>query len=312
MSFIKTYQVADSLTVKSPFVLEELDESNNLELIEEVDEPIELPSPKKEYFSKIKLDTAEQTGTFYGINNEKSIPIRQAEYATTETHTLEKLFDPNPIAINIANWQVIILVLIVVLLGFAKAFSNNRFKQSIKALFNYGTAQEISREEKVFFHRSNLLFTIIHLLATSLFLYHLKELFNSEGLVSNKFVFFLLIFGSLMILYAGKYLFSKMLSFIFDEVSIASEYIFNVSLYNNLLGIIFIPILCIMFFSSLPLLSVLFYVAFPLIFLTLLLRVIRLYLVGIKNGILYSYIFLYICTLEILPLVVFYRIFILK
>lgn len=312
MPFIKTYQVADSSIVKTPFVIEESDELNNLELIEEVDEPIELPKQKKEYFSKIKLDTAEQTDTFYGINNEKSIPIRQTEQTTTETHTLEKLFDPNPKAINIANWQVIILVLIVVLLGFAKAFSSNRFKQSIKALFNYGTAQEISREEKVFFHRSNLLFTAIHLLATSLFLYHLKELFNSGGLVANKFMFFLLIFGGLTILYTFKYLFFRILSFIFNEASIASEYIFNVSLYNNLLGVILIPILCIMFFSSLPILSVLFYVAFPLIFLIFLLRVIRLYLVGIRKGILYSYIFLYICSLEILPLVVFYRIFVLK
>ncbi len=312
MSFMITYQVADSSALQNPFGVEDQDDQNGLELIEEVDEPVVLPKQKKKYFSKVKLDTTEQADTFYGIKNEGEIPIRATTTATIEEKPLEKLFDPTLNPPGIANWQIIILVATVLLLGFSKAFSRSRFKQSLRALFNYGVAQEITREEKVLFHRSNILFTIIHVFTSSLFLYHIKESIDTTNLEENNMLFFLMLIGFLIFIYMVKYLFSKVLFFVLDDTSIASEYIFNVSLFNNLLGVIFIPVLCLAYFSTLPFSLILLYITIPLVLLTFLLRLIRLYLIGISKGVSYFYIFVYICTLEILPLVVLYRIFILK
>ncbi|MBL4592364.1 MAG: DUF4271 domain-containing protein [Flavobacteriales bacterium] len=310
MSFFITYQVADSSLLKQPFEVEE--EENGLELIEEVDGPINLPPIKNNYFSKIKLDTAGRVDTFYGIKNEGTIPIRNVEIETQKEIALEKLFTPNPLVVNVANWQVIILIGAVLFLGFIKAFSNNRFKLSIRSLFNYGVAQEITREEKVFFHRSNILYTIIHLVTTSLFIFHIKETLKTNVLEENNFITFLLIIGFLMTAYLVKYIFSKIIFYILDDTSMAVEYTFNVSIFSNLLGIILIPILSIAYFSSLPFSFILLYIAIPVLILSFLLRLFRLYVIGNAKGISYFYIFLYICTLEILPLVVLYRIFILK
>jgi hypothetical protein len=251
--------------------------------------------------------------TVYGISNEALIPVRKAKVAEViEQQPIEKLFDPNIKTVEVTNWEIIILLGSVVLIGIVKAFSNNRFKQGIKALFNYGVAQEITREEKVFFHRSNILFTFIHLLTTALFIYQLKEFVGVKVFSSNGFGGFLLILAFLAGMYIVKYLFSKLLLFVFNDTTIAPEYIFNVSLYNNLLGTFFIIILCITYFSLLPISFILIYIALPLILITFFLRVVRLFIVGKTKGILYFYIFVYLCSLEILPLVVLYRIFIHK
>ena len=92
-------------------------------------------------------DTILQEDTVFGINNEMSIPVRQTltESATT-SKPIEKLFDPVPKVVEVANWQVLLLLLSVVFVGLVKSFSSSRFKQGIKALFNYTVAQEITRD----------------------------------------------------------------------------------------------------------------------------------------------------------------------
>ena len=145
-------------------------------------------------------DTIVKTDVVYGMSNEISVPIRQAD-TTSIQEPIIKLFDPSPIIDEVANWQILILVVAVLLMGFVRAFSNSRFNQGIKALFNYSVAQEITREEKVFFHRSNILFTIIHLLTLSLFVFQLREAIRMENIDVNKFSFFLLILTFLGIMY---------------------------------------------------------------------------------------------------------------
>jgi hypothetical protein len=256
-------------------------------------------------------DTIVKTDVVYGMSNEISVPIRQAD-TTSIQEPIIKLFDPSPIIDEVANWQILILVVAVLLMGFVRAFSNSRFNQGIKALFNYSVAQEITREEKVFFHRSNILFTIIHLLTLSLFVFQLREAIRMENIDVNKFSFFLLILTFLGIMYFIKYTFSRVLLFVFNDASIAPEYIFNVSLYNNLLGSTLAPVLCITYFTSVSLQTVLLYLAIPLMLIIFIFRLFRMVNIGKIKGVSYFYIFVYICTLEILPLVVLFRIFILE
>ena len=305
MSFLKPYQNNDSSAIAQ-------DDVNGLDLIEELDDTISLDQPKKKSYKLIKKDSAAVIDTFYGIKNEGAIPVRNAILHTVKETPIEKSFSPTLLPQYIANWQVIILIVAIIMLGIAKAFSSNRFKQSIRGLFKYGVALEITREEKVFFHRSNIFFTLIHLLSTSLLLYQIKELIQPPNIAFSDFIFYLLIIAVLMLIYIVKYLFAQILFYILNDQSIVSEYIFNVSLYNNLLGILFLPILCLTYFSDLEFSFILLYLLLPLTVITFGLRLIRLYFIGKSKGISYFYIFLYICTLEILPLVVLLRIFIFK
>lgn len=240
------------------------------------------------------------------------IPVRQTEvHLVKEKDPVEVLFDPTPLVVNVASWQVLILLGVIVLLGFVKAFSNNRFNQGIKALFNYTVAQEIIREEKVFFHRANIFSSIIHLVTLSLFVFQLGDFFNSGIISMQDFSSYLLILTFFVGMYFVKYIFSRILLFVFDDVSIAPEYIFNVSLYNNLLGVCLIPVVGVTYFMGLPFQSVLLYLAMPIFSIVFLLRLFRLFKIGRTKGFSYFYIIVYICSLEILPLVVLFRIFIL-
>lgn len=251
--------------------------------------------------------------TVYGIANEKAIPHRKVEVKevpATRTE-IELLFDPTYKETNVQPWQTILLLFGLFVVGFAKAFSNNRFKQSLKALFNYSIAQEITREEKVFFHRANLLLTLNHLICVSLFIFYLNDIIHFSN-QTDALEIFMIIPLFIVGIYALKYIFSKILFFVFNDLYLSNEYIFNISLYNHFLGVFLIPILGLCYFSGLSTANILTYYALPIISISLIMRLVRLVIIGKSKGVSYFYIFLYICTLEILPLVALYRFFILK
>ena len=258
-------------------------------------------------------DTIEEADAVYGISGEVAIPIRQTNIKTNIIKdSIRGLPHPKPLVVEVASWQIGILLGSVLLMGFVKAFSNSRFNQGIRALFNYTVAQEITREEKVFFHRSNIFFSLIHLLTVSLFLFQFRERINTGDINSDKFSFFLLILTFLAGMYFVKYIFSRILLFVFNDTYLAPEYIFNISLYNNWLGSILVPVLCITYFTQLLFQDILIYLTIPLALIVFFFRLFRLIKIGQTRGVSYVYIFVYICSLEILPLVVLFRIFILQ
>jgi hypothetical protein len=315
MSAIISYQVSDSLIQQNSVLSNDtvLDTSNSIQFIEEIDEETVIILPKREAIIKQPENLTNEDSAFYGFKNKEHIPVRTYETKPLVKNepSVKQLFQPNLKIHHVAAWQTLILVVALLLLGFAKAFSVNRFKQTYKSLFNYRTAQEICNEEKVFFHRVNVTLTINYLIITALFVYQLKEILNYINHESTSLIFYLFIIGVLLVLNAAKLIFAQLISFIFDVSQLGSDYTFNVTLFNNLLGVLLIPVLSIMYFTSVDFSDILTYVAIPVLLLCFVLRLFRLIVIGISKGVSYFYIFVYICTLEILPLVVMIKIFIL-
>jgi uncharacterized protein DUF4271 len=307
-----SYQIEDS--TKTELVNHNQDSVLGIELLEEVDEDVVVPKqykPQRIKHEKLDSTLTKMDSAYYGIRNEVDIPTRGFQIKEAIQETTEILFEPNYKVSHVSIWEIGILLFTVLLLGLAKAFSVNRFKQVVKSIFSYRISTEIVREEKVFYHRVNILLTIIHILISGLFIYQLGFLIKTTFQEAITFIFFLKIIGFLIALYVLKYSFARMLAIVFNEQTLASEYIFNISLYNNLQGVLFIPILLILYFTTFNFSSILMYIALPVLGLVLLLRFFRLLVIGNEKSISYFYIFLYICTLEILPLVVMFKIFIL-
>ena len=207
-------------------------------------------------------------------------------------------------------WQSVLLVVVVLIVGLAKAFSSSRFAQVYKSIFNFRIAQEVCNEEKVFFHRVNILLLLAQLIIFSLFALELIGFFRSENTPVDD-----LLFPSIASVLLGfcvvKFVLIKLLAFVFELQSVVTYYIYNAILFDNFLALLFYPILILLYYTSLNSILIIQYVSFSLFFIVLIMRLIRLYLLSSFNGFSYVYLFVYICTLEILPLVVMLKIFIL-
>lgn len=249
-----------------------------------------------------------QDSVVFELSNINKIPIRKAIKQNTTTKYPSKItFEPTLKYTNNSVWPSIVLTSTLLLLAFTKAYGLNRFRQIYKSTFSYYSANEVVREEKVFFHQVNFSLFLVYLLTISLLLYFVTTAINPN----NNYPFlYPSIVGLVTLAYLIKFLFNSILAYLFDCVQYIPFYTYNVLLYNYLLGVILIPNLALIYFSDISNTVMLNRVVLPLICIVLLIRFIRFFAIGNSNNFSYLYIILYICTLEILPLVVLGKFFI--
>lgn len=249
------------------------------------------------------------TDTAYNLNALEKIPHRKVELVQKKDTitTNQVLFDPTLRANTNNTWPSLILTLATLLLAFTKAFGLTRFRQIYKSLFSYYSAYEVVREERVFFHRVNFSLFIIYLTTVSLLIYFIAS--SSYANSTTAYLFPIILFF-VITSYLIKFTSNVVLGYIFSHEQMIPSYSYNVLLYNYLLGIVLIPSMALIYFSDFSSQMVLRYVIIPLIIIVLIIRFVRFFVIGISNNVSFLYIILYICTLEILPLVVLWKFFV--
>ncbi|MBI2280464.1 MAG: DUF4271 domain-containing protein [Bacteroidetes bacterium] len=256
-------------------------------------------------------DTIVQDSVAFELSNTNKIPIRKTVTSEKKTITEQPkiVFEPTLKNTNNKTWPSIVLTSALLLLAFTKAFGSNRIRQIYKSMFSYYSANEVVREEKVFFHQVNFSLFLLYLFTISLLLYFVSTYVHPNN---NYPLLYPFILGMVTAAYLIKFVFNFILGYLFDFSQLVPTYIYNVLLYNYSLGIMLIPGLALIYFSDFQNFAILNFVILPLIAFVLLIRFIRFFAIGISNNVSYLYIILYICTLEILPLVVLGKFFIFK
>jgi hypothetical protein len=152
-------------------------------------------------------------------------------------------------------------------------------------------------------------FLVMHFLFAvnaGLFLYLTGYFFDILPDIGHFYTFLLLIAGVFLI-YQIKFLILFMLGFFFDQLKAFTEYIHTISLYNKFLGILLLPILAGMVLMNEQFTGIFIYAGIVLIVLAYIIRVIRGAGIILEKGFSVFYMFLYLCALEILPLLVVYK-----
>jgi hypothetical protein len=101
-----------------------------------------------------------------------------------------------------------------------------------------------------------------------------------------------------------KYITTHTLSFIIGEFDLGKEYFFNIFIFNQMAGVVLFPIvLCILFSKLTP--ELFLYPGIVICAAFFLLRLFRGFVIStLEQNVGVLYIFLYLCGLEILPLLV--------
>jgi hypothetical protein len=166
------------------------------------------------------------------------------------------------------------------------------------------------RDENIFIQRASIYLSIVFNVIAALLLYLVSMHYNWSlggiGTGFSRFLFFLILIASA---YAFKFLILKACGWLFEQEREMATYIFNIFLINNILGIVLLPFICLIAYNETISASWLIFIPLILIILAFGWRIFR----GVQIGLATSsfsprYLFLYLCTLEIAPLMVLIRI----
>ena len=189
----------------------------------------------------------------------------------------------------------VLLTITFLLIAILKSHYWKHTKLLIAGIFAQRYANKFLREENVFTERVNIITFFLMAINFSVIL---LKLFPPTSLFDN----FLLILA-VILFYLLKIVFMRIFGNLFMLRELTKLGIFFSFLFDRALGIFFFPLVVILYFCSLKITSIVLIIIFIVFIITLILKLFWLWKIGTKAfGLSHFYIFLYLCTLEIFPI----------
>jgi len=207
------------------------------------------------------------------------------------------------------DFYTIILVLGILIIAIAKLTSPKRFDDFVSVLGNSKYIKIYSREQKFLDKFDALLFTNL-ILSTSLFSFIMYQFFTKTNTLSIDLM--IKISFGICIFILIKVLFERWSGSLLEIDAAIDQYLFQKISYKNFLGVLLIPINAFLIFSFSPTL-LFFYIIFALLFIVIIIGLItslKTHQSLIKHNLFYF--ILYLCTLEIAPFIILYKVYISK
>jgi hypothetical protein len=190
--------------------------------------------------------------------------------------------------------------------------NRKRLSQIIKGLYIGRYANQFAREGVSVGNRLIIFLSALFVLTVSLFFYQTVSYYGLLPSQNVASLFFITAFIILSI-YVIKLTVIKFAGFLFETQKEIREYTVSVFLFCNTVGLFMLPlVICLAFFKQVnPLIFI--YSGFGLIILLFLTRLVRGLIIGLNSPrVSKFYLFLYLCTLEIVPLVILSKFFMVR
>jgi len=204
------------------------------------------------------------------------------------------------------DWFIIPFIISTGLLAFVKFNYNDYIKLVLFSSINNQASNIIYKENKNNKPKSSYILIIVFLISGSMFILQLFQKF-APAFTTKYFWFIIPVF---LILFANFIIFSKISNYIsgkiFLQSEISSEYNHNITIFIQTLGITLLPITILISYTKAA--NLFIYIGIIIFAIIYLLKIIRLFKININKQLNILYMFLYLCTLEIIPILYFIKI----
>jgi hypothetical protein len=204
------------------------------------------------------------------------------------------------------NFITLFLFLCLILYTLSNILFFRRLNQILKSFFNQSAVNQLTRDGNILNETISLLLYINYFIAFAMLLFITNKqilkinIYNLDGIYQ-----YLIILAVVILFFSLKIITIKFIGFVFKTRQETSDYMQLLFIFNQITGIVLIPILIIAVYAKI---KSLIYVSFILIALLLMFKVIRIILNRISpTKFSVFYLFLYLCTIEILPILVFIK-----
>ncbi|MCX6183329.1 MAG: DUF4271 domain-containing protein [Bacteroidetes bacterium] len=206
------------------------------------------------------------------------------------------------------DWVLGILLLLLALMAVMVSSYRALIYKILMATFFKQYYILLQREENEIYRKVSMFLNFISFISIALFFYFLFAKYSWNPVPLGGFYFFLLVFAMVLLTVFLQYGLVSLTGWIFKSENESKEYQFNIFLTYKLFGIFLIPILFFIQYSAGS--SPFFFLKIGLFLLAVI--TVKRYFVGFQLGFSITsfpkiYSFLYICTLELLPLAILFK-----
>lgn len=212
----------------------------------------------------------------------------------------------SPVLTNVPvyYWPTFLLFIVFGLYVSIRITDPKKILKIIFSVFNLQVAKQLMREDYKLYKRVSVFLSFCFVSVFAFLLYKLNNHFDlilKENSAMVQYLFFVTV---VIIKHAIKIVTTQLLSYITFSQEIGKEYVFNVFLFSQVIGLILFPFVVALQFSEYTE-EWFLYPSMVIYFLFFGLRAFRGFVIaGLEQNSGFLYIILYFCALEILPLLV--------
>ncbi len=199
------------------------------------------------------------------------------------------------------DWTFLLLFVCVILFTWVQVYYRKRFIQIFQSVFSEKRVHFLIRDGRLFNEQITLALGFIFVMAFSLFLFLINKFIIGLSL-GNGFFLFIKIVLALTGFILIKFLLIQLIKAIFLTREATSRYVLNSLIFDLTLGVVLLPFLIFITYTGS---DMLIYLSLIIISITFIYKLLRGFVIGLNySGFSLFYLFLYLCTVEVLPVVV--------
>jgi len=220
---------------------------------------------------------------------------------------MEPILRENPILFE--PWMVAVFLIALGALGYIRVVYSKRFGLLFKTAGRLQILRQVMREELLFSHRASLVLFTHFIGMTALIIYAALNYYDLVTEEMTGLTLYLSILLVLLGLYLLKFGFMGVLKWLYQDKGLLREYRFEVFTVSKILGLMFLPLALISVSVNVGKLEWVFPLAALLFVVSFVFRTVQGLAMSFSYNVSRIYIILYLCTLEILPFVLFLSLF---
>jgi hypothetical protein len=204
-------------------------------------------------------------------------------------------------------WLFFSLFILIGFFAWIRLYYGNILMPTIQASANFQVASRMFKDNSLLQKQLDNVLYVFYFLSIGFFTYVIETRFQWHPYGFSGIKLFLLNLALLTGVFLSRVILVNMAGFLFNKTRIFREYLYNNFIFNKLLGMALLPFLVLSIYTNGTLREIFIWTALALAGTVFTMRLIRGVIFSFKKGVSIFYMFLYLCALELAPLVLLYR-----
>lgn len=205
------------------------------------------------------------------------------------------------------DWLTILMFVALALLASVRFTFANYVSSLFQSVVNYSTSSRMFRERNYSILSGAFRLDVLYYTIFSVFILQILGFF-SIGNQRPGIFYYGKILGLVILYFVLKKFLYKLLGIIFKGIPETSEFIFNIDNFNRVTGIILIPVVALLAFYPYQYMFVIVIAGIATVFGLYFILLVRGISILLRKQFSILYLFLYLCTLEFLPLLLIFKV----
>lgn len=256
------------------------------------------------------IDKASLQSDFYIYEDLGSTKDTTERTSTQPDKSFISRFNSNSVEKAGHAWFLIIFILVLAQLARVRLYYGKFFGPVLFSSISYQTENNLYRNRNTQFFQYSFNLNTIFFLIVPLFIIQVSESFHINILKYSSVVNYLVLVAVVFAWFILKYIVSKLIGYISLSQKLFDEYFFTYSLSIKNIALLLIPVSIFIAYVDIGFNHVFIFLGIAIMGLAYILRVSRLLFLFLSKRFSVLYGILYLCALEILPILILIRIFV--